>query len=332
MAQANEIAGLECTADAAVWAAEVLRIRFDEIVARRAAALSSDDIEAVHDMRVATRRLRSALRDFACVLRKRPLKQVNKDLKKLADSLGAARDLDVSIVALEKLQTKAEDKAIKSGIEKLIGEKREKRASTQLDLMETLDVSAIEDLRSRFYESLEKATRRKNKSQPISFTEAGREAVFDGLQDFCKLSDSLYKPFEVKKLHRLRISAKRLRYAIELFTKCWGEKIAPFAEEVAEMQSFLGEVHDADAWIESFSDRLLEKNAQDVPTNLWLLSRSVKLRTKNYRRAVELWGRWKKDKFIERLSDLVLSVDQSKITKSKAKGEAFHRKSKNSKT
>ena len=46
----------------------------------------------------------------------------------------------------------------------------------------------------------------------------------------------------------MRIAAKRLRYAIELFTVCWGARIAPFAEEIAEMQSFLGEVHDANGW------------------------------------------------------------------------------------
>ncbi len=60
MAKAKEIAGLDCAADALNWAAEVLRVRFDEVVGLRGAALDFSDIEGVHAMRVATKRLRSA--------------------------------------------------------------------------------------------------------------------------------------------------------------------------------------------------------------------------------------------------------------------------------
>ena len=303
MGEAVEIDGLECSADALVWAAEVLRVRFDEIVARRGAVLDSDDIEAVHEMRVATRRLRSALRDFAPILRKRPMKGVARDLKKLADSLGAARDEDVAIVALEKLRKKAEDKAVKTGIRKLIAERRKKRARAQIELTEALRASAIDDLQKRFYAAVEKAASKKTKS--ISFTDAGREAVRQGLQEFCDLSKSLYAPFEVEKLHKLRISAKRLRYALELFTACWGARVAPFAEQIAEMQSFLGEVHDADAWIEKLSERLRENGEEISPTNLWLLSGFVKLRSKNYRGAVELWSRWQTERLTEKLRELI---------------------------
>jgi CHAD domain-containing protein len=305
MAKADEIAGLECSADAIIWAAKVLRVRFDEIVTLRGAVLDSADIEAVHDMRVATRRLRSALRDFASVLRKRPLKKINKDLKTLADSLGSARDEDVAIVALEKLQTKAKDEAVKTGISKLIDERRANRERVQLDLLETLAVSSIEDLHKRFDEAIDKSAQKKNKSKPTSFSDAGRDAVLKSLDEFCDLSEYLYAPFEVKNLHKLRISAKRLRYAIELFTACWGEKITPFAEEISEMQTFLGEVHDADAWIENFSRRLLENDQEILQTNLWLLSRFVKLRTKNYCAAIELWSNWQTERFIKNLRELI---------------------------
>lgn len=305
MAKADEIDGLECTADALFEAAEVLRGRFDEILARRGAVLDDDDIEAVHDMRVATRRLRSALRDFALVLRKRPLKKINKDLKKLADALGAARDEDVAIIALEKLQKKAKDTAVKSGIEKLIADRRANRQRAQLDLTQTLAASSIEDLSRRFSAALDDAAQGKKRAKTLSFTDAGRAAVLKSLDEFCGLSASLYAPNEIKELHRLRISAKRLRYALELFTACWGDALVPFAEEISEMQSFLGEVHDADAWIENFHKRLLENDAELLPANLWLLSRFVKLRTKNYRGAIGLWSKWQTAGFIEKLRELI---------------------------
>ena len=308
MGKAAAINGLECSADAFVWAAEVLRTRFDEIAGLRRAVLASDDIEAVHEMRVATRRLRSALRDFAPLLRSRPLKTVRKDLKELADTLGVARDEDVALVALEKLQKKAPEPAVKTGIEKLIAERRKKRACAQRDLTAALAASALDDLQRRFHAAVEKAAQKKSKAQTVSFTDAGRAAVLNGLEEFCRLSESLYAPHRVKRLHRLRISAKRLRYAVELFTACRGEQLTPFAEEIAEMQSYLGEVHDADAWIESFSTRLLEDDQEISETNLWLLSRFVKLRTKNYRAALALWSKWQTERFPEKLREMILSA------------------------
>ncbi len=305
MAKAKEIAVLECSADARIWAAEVLRVRFGEIVRLRGAVLNDENIEAVHDMRVGTRRLRSALRDFATVLRKHPLKKINKDLKKLADLLGTARDEDVAIAALEKLKSKAKNKAVKTGIYKLIDERRTNRERAQLDLTEKLSVTAIEDLHNRFDESIDKAAQNKTKSKTISFSDAGHDAVLKSLDEFCDLSVNLYAPFGVKNLHKLRISAKRLRYAIELFTACRGEKIAPFAEEISEMQTFLGEVHDADTWIENFSSRLLKNDKENSRANLWLLSRFVKLRTNNYRAAIKLRSNWQTKKFVERLRDLI---------------------------
>jgi CHAD domain-containing protein len=301
MAKAKEITGLDCAADANRWAAEVLRVRFEEIAEARGAALNSDDIEGVHQMRVATRRLRSALRDFAPLMRRRPMKKVKRDLKRVADALGAARDQDVAIVALERLQSEAKDDQIKTGVEKLIGERRATRERAQLDLMETLAVTAIEDLQTRFTAAINEATKQKKSARVVSFNEAGRAAVSESLREFCDLSRSLYEPFNIEELHELRIAAKRLRYAIELFTACWGEKMAPFAGEIAEMQSFLGEVHDADVWIDGLSERLHggARENGEFQTDAWLLSEFVKERTKNYRAALKLWSEWQKNDLIE---------------------------------
>lgn len=307
MAKAREITGLDCAADANRWAAEVLRVRFEEIAESRAAALDSGDIEGVHQMRVATRRLRSALRDFAPLMRRRPLKKVKRDLKRVADALGAARDLDVAIVALERLQAEAKDEPVKAGVGKLIDERRAERERAQIDLTQTLAAAAVEDLQTRFAASIDEATKRKKSARVVSFNEAGRAAVFDSLRDFCDLSRSLYEPFNIEELHELRIAAKRLRYAIELFTACWGKTIAPFAEEIAEMQSFLGEVHDADVWIDGLGERLRRAAPENGErrTDVWLLSEFVKERTKNYRAALKLWSDWQENDFVERMRAVI---------------------------
>jgi CHAD domain-containing protein len=238
------------------------------------------------------------------------MKKVKRDLKRVADALGAARDQDVAIVALERLQSEAKDEQIKTGVGKLIEERRATRERAQLDLMETLAVTAIEDLQTRFTAAINEATKQKKSARVVSFNEAGRAAVSESLREFCDLSRSLYEPFNIEELHELRIAAKRLRYAIELFTACWGEKMAPFAGEIAEMQSFLGEVHDADVWIDGLSERLRAADDKTTEsgerrTNVWLLSEFVKERTKNYRAALKLWSEWQKNDLIERMRVVV---------------------------
>ncbi len=311
MAKAKEIAGLDCAADALDWAAEVLRVRFDEVVGLRGAALDFSDIEGVHAMRVATRRLRSALRDFLPLMSKRPLKRVRKELKQIADRLGAVRDQDVAIVALERLKDEAEIELIKAGIEKLLEERSVLREAARSRLTAALEGGGdFDDLRGRFAAAIDEAARRKKSKRTISFNEAGREAVADSLRDLIDLGASLYEPFKTAELHEARIAAKRLRYAVELFVHCWGERIAPFAAEIAEMQSFLGEVHDCDVWIEILGEQLRRRKNEtttesDYQTDIWLLSEFVKKRTKEYRSALKLWSEWENENFAERMRAMI---------------------------
>lgn len=314
MAKAKEITGLDCAADALEWAATVLRVRFEEVIELRGAALEFSDIEGVHAMRVATRRLRSALRDFLPLLKKRPLRRARKNLKEIADALGAVRDQDVAILALEHLQAAGEfdqiDEQIKEGIEKLLDERRTARETAQANLIRALDADDLAKLQTDFSRALEKAVRKNNKSRVVTFNEAGREAVTDSLRELNDLGWCVYEPFNVEKLHEMRIAAKRLRYAVELFTACWGERMAPFAAEIAEMQSFLGEVHDCDVWLESLSQRMRgRRNGAAVESKrkaaVWLLSEFIKNRTKNYRAALKLWSEWEANEFAERMQAII---------------------------
>jgi CHAD domain-containing protein len=311
MAKAKEITGIDCAADALEWAAEVLRVRFDEIVSLRGAALNFSDIEGVHSMRVATRRLRSSLRDFMPLMKKRPLERVRKQLKQIADALGAVRDHDVAIVALESLLAEAKTEPIKEGIKRVIEERGKLRDKARLDLTEVIAVSRLNEVQERFQRAIDKAAQPKKNGGIVSFNEAGREVVATSWQDLHDLGTSLYAPFDIEEIHKMRIAAKRLRYAVELFAACWGEKMEPFAEEISQMQSFLGEVHDCDVWIESIGNSLQnfagndEKNKGDYQAATWLLSEFVKKRTKEYRSALKLWGEWQTTGFAERMQETI---------------------------
>ena len=109
MTKARKYAPEDGSIDPQLWLAQVLRVRFDKIVELYSAPLEPPRAEGVHDMRVAIRRLRSAVRDFAYLTDKFRLKKIRRKLKSLASLLGAVRDLDVAINAFTKASKIADD-------------------------------------------------------------------------------------------------------------------------------------------------------------------------------------------------------------------------------
>lgn len=309
MAKVLEIAEMDSSTSVLRWSAEVLRLRFEEVLSFRDQSLNSADIEGVHQMRVAIRRLRSALRDFSPFLSSPFLKECNKELKQLADTLGQARDQDVAIDALRKLVETTKSRRNKTRIEMKIEKLRTIREKTQKVLTQILDQSSLDELRVNFYAAL-RAFEETDQPSALTAREAGEQIISRSLREFCDLGPSLYDPFNCRDLHKLRIAAKRLRYAIELFTVFWGEKISPFAAEVANMQTYLGELHDCDIWIEDLSRRLRKEKEKTQIADFWLLSRFTKKRTRNYCAALLLWKNWRKNKFVKRLKGLLESVSE----------------------
>ena len=89
MARARDVPGLDCDESFARTSARVVKVRSAEVFEHSAEVLDIDEIERVHDMRVATRRLRAALEVFEpCFPAKRHRKAL-KRVKALADALGA---------------------------------------------------------------------------------------------------------------------------------------------------------------------------------------------------------------------------------------------------
>jgi CHAD domain-containing protein len=102
MAKARQVEGLDAELPYAAAAAKIVAIRAREVADHSRDVLDVADIERVHDMRVATRRLRAALEIFAPCFPAGPYSDALSEVKAIADALGERRDRDVTIVALER--------------------------------------------------------------------------------------------------------------------------------------------------------------------------------------------------------------------------------------
>lgn len=326
MSKAKTIVGLGCDESAVEGIRLLLNARLEEMCDLGAGALDWSDIEGVHDMRVASRRLRSALRDFKPYMKRRKQRRAGDAIKLIADSLGSVRDKDVAIAALEKLSAIAPpDVAV--GIEVFVAERRASRDDDRIALVNAVADDQLVSVRAEFDATLEIAllSPRVGKSKDaddqreVSFRAAGQEIVKARTEELQGLCTSLYHPLKTNPLHRMRIAAKRLRYAIELFAQCWDKQLDSFAKEVAGMQTSLGELHDCDVWIAEFGG-LLEKQMTSIEpaenvgkdkarrnASIWLLGHFTKRRTNHYRDALARWHDWETTDFFTRLETCMQS-------------------------
>ena len=104
MAKAREISGLEADLPFREAAALAVATRAEEVWEHEHRVMDTGDIEGVHDMRVATRRLRAAMEIFAPCFPKRRHRKALREVKKLADALGGRRDPDVMIERLRAMK------------------------------------------------------------------------------------------------------------------------------------------------------------------------------------------------------------------------------------
>ncbi len=115
-----------------------------------------DDIEALHDMRVGSRRLRSALAIFAKAFDREEYRALDREIGDITDALGAVRDLDVQLDYLDKLR--AELPANEAyGIGRLMERQTKKRAKERKALVRALDALEKSRFERRFSKALKRA-------------------------------------------------------------------------------------------------------------------------------------------------------------------------------
>lgn len=151
MAKAREIPGLSTDLAYGEAAARVLEVRCQELLDHSANVLDVDDIERVHDMRVASRRLRAALEVFHPCFPKRRSKAVLKEVKGLADALGGRRDADVAIEMLSSFAA-ATPHPDRRGIASLVDELKSEQLAANEQLVAPVEPARLERLAAAIHE------------------------------------------------------------------------------------------------------------------------------------------------------------------------------------
>ena len=133
MAKARPVEGLRSEDAYATAAAKIVAVRAREVADHSQNVLDVADIERVHDMRVATRRLRAALEIFEPCFPASQYRESLREVKAVADALGERRDADVAIAALERFAASLPGPD-RPGIASLVEEIRTEQAEANVRL------------------------------------------------------------------------------------------------------------------------------------------------------------------------------------------------------
>lgn len=205
-----------------------------------------EDPEYVHQLRVGTRRAAAALRVFGTALPRKALRAARQTLRTIRRAAGDARDWDVFLASLPESKAFA-SAAGKPALDFLLGFAIGERTAAQERL-----VAASAEAGPQFAEQSEDLptrAREPDDNPPENFGALAAVQLGALFREFTAGVEA--NPTEAAALHALRISGKRLRYAIEIFADCFPpamkETIYPAVEGVQEL---LGGVQDATVGME----------------------------------------------------------------------------------
>ena len=233
----------------------VLRRQFAVMRAHEAGTRLGEDPEELHDMRVATRRMRAAMKLFEDALPERS-RWLREELRHFAGVLGDVRDLDVQIEEVEGLGGNGdgeEDEALAA----IVAAFGNRRAEARVRMLEALDSDRYRRFESSFAEMLRRgpsgartpgavSTNGSSGVAEIPVLEVAPEILGRRYRKWRKAAVSLNGDSHPEEFHDLRKKGKRLRYALEFFSGVYGKEVTgALVGPLKAVQDSLGRHQDA---------------------------------------------------------------------------------------
>lgn len=212
----------------------------------------SKDIEYIHRARVATRRLRAAMRLFGDWVASKQAKRWRKEIRRVTQELGDARDKDVQIEFLCGALSRVKELTHCVGIAHLMMQLEYQREVLQpkvSDAVARLQQSKVlTEMRDAGDQVLLEIGNRVGGVRTPAVTDHVALHVRGCLDDLLAHESCLEDPKDRQGHHQMRIAAKRLRYTLEISRPVFEGAVDDTIESVKRLQSLLGEAHDCDVW------------------------------------------------------------------------------------
>jgi len=219
---------------------EVIRAQWHELLRLRSEVLKTSDPEAIHDLRVASRRLRAAVGLFEPWIPSKSAVLLKKRSRKLTRLLGGLRNIDEAILFFQAHTPTGSGGGYQ--ICRILSEIRPGELARIEKGLKAFDVRQLD-------RKVRKATAGLGKV-PITGSEGGRLSAYfsdSGIRLFQPIHDLLPLATTLEQRvsrHLLRIAIKKWRYFLEIVAQVLGADAAPILEQLKEYQTTLGRMND----------------------------------------------------------------------------------------
>ncbi len=270
-------------------AKKVLSVQFRRMEANEKGTRKGEDIERLHNMRVAVRRMRTAARIFGRFLDEDDFRPFVRELRALGRTLGPVRDLDVQMDHARAFQETLRMRE-RLDLDTLLVDWGKQRARLRKRLLDHLDSSGFGRFRKEFPIFLEDPS---EGARPVVMNNSGvRPSLLshEGPVILCERLAAV-RAYEgwlegdevpLRRYHRLRIEVKRLRYTLEFLSDVAGPEAEPLILSLKSVQDHLGEMREAwmtaDRLEREFLPRALEgpESARHPGIAAYLASRRIR--------------------------------------------------------
>ena len=228
---------------------KVMLYHFAQMLRFEDGTRSGKDIEDLHRMRVATRRLRAAFEVFSAAFEPRTLKIHLKGLRAAGRTLGSVRDMDVFIEkAHHYLETlpKGQRTIMDPLLETWDGQREQARSSMHL-FLDSPEYALFKRNFNIFLHTPGAGSRQVPRDQPAPQRAVELVPVLVYTRLASVRSYQSYLPdAPIEQLHALRIEIKKLRYTVEYFQEILGKRSVEVVDSLKKMQDHLGDLNDAE--------------------------------------------------------------------------------------
>lgn len=226
------------------------------MLSHEAGSRTGDDIESVHQMRVAIRRMRSLFKLIGPHYRRKTVAESERGLRAIARALGAIRDLDVLILDLQVFGAELPPES-QLAFDSVIATLDQRRSAFRVRLNKLLDSKPYARFVRRFRRLTKRAGRGARKLKQVETPHQLRHVLPLLLHERLarvKAYDAVLPAADDATLHALRVEYKQLRYALEFFQPLLGSSSATFLAQVKAMQEILGRINDIAVFIQYVND------------------------------------------------------------------------------
>lgn len=228
-------------------ARSLVSARMQPLFDLEAAARGGNDADAVHDMRVASRRTREALAIFEPLYRTEDIAETVKVIRRITRALGAVRDADVYMEHFARYVRDADDDRARVAAAYLVGHRGASRDHDLSRMRHTLAGVDLQGRRHAMLRSLDRFRKRAAVEAPLS--ELARSVLATRLDAFLGHLPAALDSGNTAEQHSMRIDGKHLRYALETFSACFPpRKYESLRTRAVRFQDVLGELHDRDVF------------------------------------------------------------------------------------